>query len=189
MEPEDTRAPHEEPQEDIDFEPEDELGSLGAASAKLKKLRAELEKAKAERQEYLDGWQRCKADSANQRKDMHESALRTAARGKEDLIEDIIPALDSFDMAAQSEQWASVGDGFRTGMEQVKNQLVDILARHGAERYGKIGEMFDPRLHDAVQELSDVAGEPGSIVRILRFGYRAGERVIRPAQVIIKKHG
>ncbi len=63
------------------------------------------------------------------------------------------------------------------------------LRRNGVERYAKAGEKYDPHLHDAIQESDDVSGEPGSIVRVLRYGYRTSERVIRPAQVILKKHG
>lgn len=177
-----------EEHDDIDFEPEDEMGTVGAAKAKMQKLRDELEKAKAERQEYLDGWQRAKADAINQRKEAAQNAERGAARKLEELIEDLLPALDSFDMASQTEAWATIDQGWRSGMEQVQNQLLDALKRNGVDRYARVGDMYDPYIHDAVQEMDDVAGEPGSIVRILRYGYRTPERVIRPAQVIIKSH-
>jgi molecular chaperone GrpE len=173
--------------EDIDFEPEDELGSIGAVKAKLQKLREELDKVKAERQEYLDGWQRCKADAINAKKDALAAGERQAQRRIEDFIECMLPALDSFDMAAASEAWATIDKGWRTGMEQVQNQLLDTLSRAGVQRFGKIGEVFDHVLHEAVEERDDVAGEPGTIVRVLRRGYKSGERILRPAQVIVKK--
>lgn len=173
--------------DDIDFEPEDELGDVGAAKAKLKKLRDELAAVKNERQEYLDGWQRAKADVINARKDALSEADRIASRKIEALVEDILPALDSFDMAAQSEAWATIDDGWRSGMENVQNQLLEALRRNGIERFGKVGEMYDHYRHDVVQEMDDVAGKPGSIARILRYGYKCGEKIIRPAQVIIKK--
>ena len=179
---------NEKEREDIDFEPEDELGSVGAAKAKMQKLKDELEKVKAERHEYLDGWQRSKADSINQRKELIANAERAAERKIEGFIEDILPALDSFDMATQSEAWATIDSGWRGGMEQVQNQLLEALRRNGVERFARVGDMYYPHLHDAVQEMDDVAGEPGSIVRILRYGYKMGERIIRPAQVILKTH-
>jgi len=172
---------------DIDFEPEDELGDIGAAQAKLKKLKEELEKVKKERQEYLDGWQRCKADAVNARKDIETRASRSAEMLREALVHDIIPALDSFDMAAESEAWTTVGDGWRSGMERVRDQLIDALKRHGIERYGKVGDMLDHAIHEVAQEVDDVAGEPGEIVKILRAGYRSNERILRPAQVITKR--
>lgn len=180
------RAPNEELADEVNFEPDEELGDIGAAKAKLKKLKDELEKVKMERQAYLDGWQRCKADSINAKRDVESRAARTAEALREALVHDIIPALDSFDMAAQSEAWAEVSDGWRSGMEHVRDQLLDGLKRHGIERFGRVGEKLDHALHEIVEERSDVAGEVGTIVRILRYGYKAGERVLRPAQVIVK---
>lgn len=171
---------------DVDFEPEGDLGDMGAAKAKLKKLRDELEQIKKERQEYLNGWQRCKADSINSSREMEARATRSAELLREELVHDIIPALDSFDMAAGSDAWASVSDGFRSGVEQVQSQLLDALKRHGIERIGRIGDRYDYSLHEVAGEMDDVAGETGAIVRILRHGYRTRDRVLRPAQVFVK---
>lgn len=177
----------DEEQDDINFEPDEELGDVAGAQGKIQKLREELKEAQKKRDEYLDGWQRCKADAVNARRDTLAEADKRGARHKEVLIEEIIPVLDSFDMAAGSESWTEVSDGFRMGMENVRNQLLEVLSRHGVERFGRVGESFDPRMHEAVQEVADVAGEQHSIIKILRYGYRAGERVLRPAQVFVKK--
>src|SRR3989344_2172351 len=176
----------EDTSDEIDFEADEELGDVAGAQAKIKKLREQLKEAQQNGAEYLDGWQRCKADSINGRKEALADAARRAAREKLALIEDIIPVLDSFDMAAGSESWAEVSDGFRTGMEQVRNQLLDVLSHHGVDRFGKIGEQFDPRLHEAVQEVEDVAGAQHSIIKILRYGYRSENGILRPAQVFVK---
>ncbi|MBI4128815.1 MAG: nucleotide exchange factor GrpE [Parcubacteria group bacterium] len=174
-------------EEEVNFEPEEELGDVGPAQAKLKKLREELEKVKKEKQEYLDGWQRAKADAINSKRESETRAARSAEILREELVHDIIPALDSFDMAAGSEAWATVSDGWKSGMERVRDQLLDALKRHGVDRYTKVGDIFNPHLHDVVQEVEDVAGASHEIVKILRYGYKAGERVLRPAQVIVKK--
>jgi molecular chaperone GrpE len=177
----------DEEREDVDFEPEDEMGSLGAVKAKMQKLKDELEKVKKERQEYLDGWQRAKADAINMRKESDLSAKRTGELLREALVHDIIPALDSFDMATQSEAWGAVADGWRAGMEMVRDQLIGALKGHGVERYGKAGDRYDHNIHDAVQETDEMPGKAGEIVRLLRAGYKSGDRVLRPAQVIVKK--
>ena len=173
-------------EDDVNFESEEDLGDVGAAQAKLKKLKDELEKVKAEKQEYLDGWQRCKADSVNAKKESLASAARSAERKLEGLVHDIVPALDSFDMAAQSEAWEGVSNGFRSGMENIQDQLLQALRKSGVERYGKVGEPFDHALHEAVEERDDVAGGSNTIVRILRYGYKKGDQILRPAQVVIK---
>ena len=174
-------------EDDVDFEVDEELGDIDAAKAKLKKLKDELEKVKKERQEYLDGWQRCKANAINARKDTESKAARTAELLREALVHDIIPALDSFDMAAEGEAWGAIDEGWRSGMERVRGQLLEALKKHGIERYGKVGDMLDHAIHEVVQESDEMPGKSGEIVRVLRSGYRAGERVLRPAQVITKK--
>jgi len=172
--------------DEINFEPEDEMGDIGAAQAKIKKLREQLKEAQEKRDEYLDGWQRCKADSINARKEAAEKDTQAHGRGKETVIEDIVPVLDSFDMAAAGEAWLSVDENWRNGIDLIRNQLLDVLSRHGIERFGRVGDQFDHQIHEAVQEVDDMPGRSGEVVRILRYGYKMGDRVIRPAQVIIK---
>jgi len=171
----------------VEFEANDESNEALGTQAKLKKLREQLKEAEKKRDEYLTGWQREKADAINMRRETLADGERRAMREKLSLIEDLIPVLDSFDMAAGSESWSEVNDGFRTGMEAVRNQLLDVLSRSGVERYGKVGERFDPRTEDAVQEVDDVPGEAQSVVKILRYGYKMDDRILRPAQVIVKK--
>lgn len=179
--------------DDVTFEDESDSdmkrGATADATAKIAKLKAELAEVKEQRQEYLDGWQRCKADTVNARKEALASAERSAQRALENFIEELLPAIDGFDMAAASESWGTVDEVWRTGIGHIHNQLLEVLGSHGVTRFGKVGEHFSPHLHEAVQEVDGVAGEPGSIVRVLRSGYRMGERIIRPAQVIVKAHG
>lgn len=172
--------------DDMDFEPEDELGSVGAAQAKIKKLRAELKEAQTKRDEYLAGWQREKADAINLKKEAAHDAIRMAARVKANFVEDLLPALDSFDLAYGSPSWESVDATWRNGIDGIRNQLIDMLTQNGITRFGKVGERLDPYLHEAVQEVTDAPGESGEIVKVLRAGYRAGDHVLRAAQVIVK---
>lgn len=175
------------PEPEVDFEADEEMGDLAGAQVKIRKLRDQLKEAQTKRDEYLDGWQRCKAESVNVRKEAFAAGDRAASRAKDSVIEDIIPVLDSFDMAATGEAWANVDESWRSGIEQIRNQLLDVLSRNGVTRYTKVGDMSDHNLHEVVQEMGDVAGESGEIVRILRYGYKTQEKILRPAQVIVKK--
>lgn len=177
----------DEVKDDVDFEPEDELGEAGAALAKLKKLRGELKEAQTKRDEYLAGWQRSKADYVNAKREALAAAERATSREKESFIEDLLPVLDSFDMAASSEAWQSMDPEWRSGIGHIQNQLLDALDKHGVKRFGKTGDKFDPRQHDAAQEVDDGDGESHTILKVLRHGYRSGERIIRPAHVIVRK--
>ncbi|MDO8521923.1 MAG: nucleotide exchange factor GrpE [bacterium] len=170
-----------------DFELEGEENGSATLANKLKKLRAELEKCKEEKREYLVGWQRCKADSINARKEAASIAERVGNRARDFLVEDIIPALDSFDMAIASDAWAQMDANWRTGMENVRAQLITALLNQGVTAYAEIGDAFDPTLHEAVQEI-DADGESGSVARILRRGYKSAGNIIRPAQVAIVAH-
>ena len=170
------------PDVEIDFEPDDEFGDIGSVKAKLQKLRVELAEVKKERDENLLGWQRCKADTVNAKKEAQEALSRARSLGKESLVEEIIPALDSFDMAMQGEAWTTVDAVWRAGVESIHAQLISILESNGITAFGGVGERFDATLHEALQETE---GEPGTIIRVVRRGYRSGERILRPAQVVV----
>lgn len=171
--------------EDIDFEPEDELGGEGALKAKLKKLKDELAEVKKERQEYLDGWQRAKADLINAKKEAAEALQRAAGTGRDAFVEELIPALDSFDMAMRSDAWKSVDPAWRVGVESIYAQLQGILQANGIEIFGKKGDAFDPTLHEAMEERE--GGTSHTIAKVLRCGYRTKSRILRAAQVAIYK--
>ena len=171
--------------EDVDFEPEDEMGSVGAVKAKMAKLRDELKEAKERRDEYLDGWQRCKAEMVNSKREAGEAHARAGARGKEIFVEELIPALDGFDLAMQGEAWQNVDSAWRAGVESIKGQIERVLQAHGVEIYGKVGGTFDPSLFEAIQE--EEGGESHTVAKVFRRGYRTKDRVLRPAQVAIYK--
>lgn len=172
---------------DVSFEPEEELADIGALQQKLKKLKLELANCKAERAQFLDGWQRCKADSINARRESFEQARREKERAKETIIEDIIPALDSFDMARQGEAWQKVDVSWRGGIERVQDLLIDALKRNGIERFGKAGDKYDDELHESLGEEEDAGADAGAVVRVVRHGYKTADRVLRPAHVTIAR--
>lgn len=171
---------------DVEFEHEDapENQAHEKLLAKIEKLKTELEKTKAEKQEYLDGWQRMRADTANMKRDQAALLERMGNAVKEEVITDIIPILDSFDMAMQGEQWSTVDAAWRKGVEYIRAQCEKVLEKHGITSFGAVGDMFDPNLHESVQEVQADATSR-SIVRIARKGYRSNDRIIRPTQVII----
>lgn len=174
-------------QDDVIFESDEDLGDVAAAAQKVKHLRKELREAQAKRDEYLAGWQRCKADSINSKKDAVLSAERATAREKESFINDLLPVLDAFDMAFSSDAWQAVDERWQSGVSHIQNQLLDALGKHGIERFGKSNEKFDPRLHEAADEVEDGSGESHTILRVLRHGYRIGGSTVRPAHVIVRK--
>ena len=174
---------------DVEFEHEDapENQAHEKFIAKIEELKTELESTKAEKQEYLDGWQRMRADVANMKREQAGYTERIQNALKEEVVSDIIPILDSFDMAMRGEKWNSVDAAWRKGVEYIRAQCVSVLEKHGISPFGEVGDEFAPALHESVQEVDDASVPPHHIVRVLRRGYRSGDRLIRPAQVIVSR--
>jgi len=174
---------------DIEFENEDapENKAHEKLLSKVEKLKEELKSCKAERQEYLDGWQRMRADMANAKRDNVTTLEKLAKVHKGETLEDLIPVLDSFDMAMGSDTWNNVDETWRKGIEHIRAQCYAVLERHGITAFGTIGEQFNPQLHEAVQEIDETEKSPNTIVRVVRTGYKMGDQIIRPAQVAVAK--
>jgi len=169
----------EEDFDDISYEPDQ-------AGDKLKKLKEELAQCKKERQEYLDGWQRLKADTVNARKAEIERAQKAKSTTTEEIIADILPAIDSFDSAQASASWRVVDEVWRRGVEAIKTQLEQGLARHGITRFGKAGDTFNPTMHEAVREVpASKEHAEGTVVAVIRSGWKANGHIIRPAHVAV----
>ena len=157
----------------------------------MKKLREKLAIAVKEKQEYLDGWQRIKAEFANAKKIEKEEKERFVKFAEENLLEELIPVLDSFDMAtANKAAWEALPAQWRQGMEYVRSQLLGILEAHGLTAIDPQGAVFDPREHSAVAEIpSEKEEESGRVAEVLQRGYSLSGKVLRPAQVKVYSSG
>jgi molecular chaperone GrpE len=169
--------------DDVDFESEEEMGSSAALKVKLAKIKEEFEAVKKERAEFLDGWQRCKAESVNSRREAEEARVRAAHSGRENFILDLLPALDSFDMAMQGEAWQKVDATWRSGVESIRSQIEKVLKDNDVEAFGAPGDVFDPALHEPIKESS--GGVSHTVEHVYRRGYRTKTRTLRPAQVSV----
>ncbi|MCE9644208.1 nucleotide exchange factor GrpE [Candidatus Parcubacteria bacterium] len=172
----------EKEKDDVTFEEDSELTS---PAEQMKKLREKLATCVAEKQEYLDGWQRIKAEFANSKKLEKEEKERFIKFAEENLLEELIPVLDSFDMAtANSASWEALPPEWRKGMEYVRSQLLGILESHGLKALDPKGKPFDPREHAAVAEVPAENGEGDhTVAQVLQRGYTLNGKVLRPAQV------
>lgn len=151
----------------------------------IKKLRDKLKKCVEEKQEYLDGWQRAKADFVNARKKEDELRAGLVVFAKQGLIQDMLTSIDNFDMAfANKEVWESVDKNWRVGIEHIHSQLLKSLEEHGLEQFDPLGEEFDPNRHDSVESVvTDKKDDDHKVVEVMQKGYVLGDKVIRPAKV------
>ncbi|MEX0931348.1 MAG: nucleotide exchange factor GrpE [Candidatus Paceibacterota bacterium] len=151
----------------------------------IKKIKDKLSVCQRERQEYLDGWQRAKADLLNARKRDEELLREAKERVSESVLMDIIPVIDSFEMAfSNKEAWEKVDQGWRTGVEYIANQLRSVLSERGIVEINPVGDTFDPALHESVgEEKGEDKKLDNTISSVIQKGYVLNNRVLRPAKV------
>lgn len=151
----------------------------------VKKLRDKLKKCTEEKQEYLNGWQRSKADFINARKKEEEMRAELVSFAKEGLILDIITTIDNFNMAfANKDAWESVDKNWRVGMEHIHCQLLKTLEENGLKQFAPLGEEFNPMCHDSVESvITDKKKDDHKIIEVIQKGYVLNGKIIRPAKV------
>ena len=165
----------------------DEDGALPDLQAKIKKLKADLIRSEKERREYLDGWQRAKADLINFKKEdakRMEELIRFASTA---LLYDLLPALDGLDMAlagARTPEETKLEQGIRI----IRAQLADMLKKQGiVEIAVRPGDPFNPEKHESIGEVESEEYPAGSVAEVAQRGYESAGRIIRPTRVRLAK--
>lgn len=172
----------EENTNEVELVPDEDAGAADPI-ARIKKLKADIARIDKERKEYLDGWQRAKADLINYRKDERSRFEDLARYAAGDIVQELIGVLDNFDLALG----AGVPPEVEKGIVLIRGQLEGVVRKQGVEMADtKISDPFDPALHEAIgEEESDAPA--GTIARVLQKGYRMQGRIIRPARVKLSK--
>jgi molecular chaperone GrpE len=144
---------------------------------------ADIDLLQRERDDLLDTSQRLQADFENYRKRVLREQTALVERATEGLLEQLLPVLDSFELALANFDADVDADRVRKGIELVYAELIGVLERAGLERIDALGEAFDPNEHEAVmQEDGDGDGE-ARVSGVLRAGWKLKGRVLRPAMV------
>ncbi len=172
---------------DPEFVESHEDGDELVGTDQIKKLKEKIKELEKEKTEYLDGWQRARADYANLQKTTDEDKKRFREHFAARFVEDLLPVMDSFAMAmSNKEAWEKVDQTWRTGVEYIYNQLMNALKEHNLEQIGESGDTFDPSLHEAVSEVeTNDKRFDGKIDKVLQQGYKLGDSVLRPARVTV----
>jgi molecular chaperone GrpE len=160
--------PAKEQLDEVELDGEPEEDRLAAAEAKA--------------QEHLDDLQRLAADFENYKKRTAREQASLSARAAERLVKELLPIVDDLERAleaAEEHEEAKLEDGVRL----VHRQLASVLEREGLAEIETNGK-FDPHVHEAL--LSQPSDEQeGSVLEVLQKGYTLGDRVLRPARVVI----
>jgi molecular chaperone GrpE len=160
-------------------ESEEQRQESGAAvEAPERDLAAELEQLE-------DRYKRSLADLDNYRKRSAAEIQRRVTESSEALIGDWLDAVDSVERALVM---AEPGSPLSVGLQAVLEQMEAILERQGVSRIGAPGEQFDPERHEAIGVVPAAGDTPDrTIVEVARSGYALGDRVLRPAQVVVAR--
>jgi molecular chaperone GrpE len=142
----------------------------------------ELVALRRERDEYLDALQRLKAEFDNFRKRMAREQADLVTRANEQLVKELLPVLDDLSralVAAEEHEEAALEDGVKL----VHRSFADLLRREGLVEIETDGR-FDPHVHEALLSQPSEA-EEGSVIEVVQKGYRLGDKVLRPARVVV----
>jgi len=153
-------------------------------------LDALLADTQRERDEYLELAKRTKADFENYRRRMAADVQAAVARGKGELLRDVVPVLDDLERAIQAAGLDPEGDsedGLAHGVLLVFRSLRDSLSRNGVEAVDPKGEKFDPVVHEALSTVAADGVESGVVVEVVQKGYRVRDQLIRPARVVVSE--
>ncbi|MAF80112.1 nucleotide exchange factor GrpE [bacterium] len=149
-----------------------------------KELKNKLKEAEKQRDEYLEGWKRAKADFINYKKEEGERLANVVTSAEGAVIEDMIRVLDSLNLGLVSCREETPE---KKGMELIRTQLEDALKKYGVEKIQiEVGEEFDPNTQECLEVLESKKPK-GTIIEEVEAGYTMHKKVVRPAKVKVAK--
>lgn len=148
---------------------------------------AQLEKQSSLADEYLDHLRRLKAEFENYKKREEKQRVEFIKFANENLVRELLPVLDSLELALNGVQTSHKLESFLEGVELIRKQLEDILVKNGLVTIQTVGKPFDPKVHEAIMQVESDEFPEDTVTQELRKGYMLNEKVIRPAQVSVSK--
>ena len=153
----------------------------------VSQLRAELAEKSDSCKRLEEDYLRALADFDNLRKRTQRDIEVSRRYALEALVLDLLPVLDNFDRAVQTAGEGASAESLKKGMDLIRRQLCEALSKHGVSEYSCVGSQFDPRKADAISFIHTDEHKPGTVVSEVCKGYSCGERVLRPARVVVAK--
>jgi molecular chaperone GrpE len=148
-------------------------------------LAEQLAAAEAQAAEYLDGWQRARAEFANARKRLERERSESYVNASVDIVTQLLPILDDYDRALNSVPAAIAQDKWFEGIQLVRRKLQTILENLRVAPIQAVGQPFDPNVHEALSLQPSNEYESGTVIAEAQAGYKLGDRVLRPALVFV----
>ncbi len=159
-----------------------------ATPAEPTEAATEIERLQGQAAEYLDGWQRARADFANYKKRIEREQEESRARVVADVMQDFVAILDDLERALQDRPAEGEAASWASGIDMIYRKLMSVLDAEGVRPVIPAeAEVFDPNVHEAVSHEASPDHTTGQIIGVIHQGYRIGERIIRPALVRVAK--
>jgi molecular chaperone GrpE len=158
-----------------------------AASLELEKIQQELLQAQAKADEYLDGWQRSRAEFTNYKKRIERDQAQTYQAAAGSVIRHFLGVVDDLDRALKNRPDQGDGAAWASGIELIYRKLLSILESEGVTPIPAENAMFDPVFHEAVMSEDSNDHESGQVIEVLQQGYMLGDKILRPAMVRVAK--
>ena len=153
----------------------------------LAKAGTPMEELEAERAKLKDQLLRTAADFDNYRKRARKDVELAERKGKEAVLREILPVIDNLERAVAASADAVDVQAVRDGVNMVLKRFEESAARLGIERVESVGQRFDPNLHDAFQQVETDEVAPGTVVQEYQPGYKMGDKLLRPAMVVVAR--
>jgi molecular chaperone GrpE len=148
---------------------------------------AELAKAREERDKFKDQLLRTAADFDNFRKRTQKDLAEEKRRAKEDVVREFLPIIDNLERAVSASSSASDVAAIIEGVRMVLKLFEDQAGRLGLTKVKSVGERFDPAVHDAIQQVETDDHPPGTVIAEIVAGFRLGDKLVRPAMVVVAR--
>jgi molecular chaperone GrpE len=150
-------------------------------------LQEQLAAAQSQAREYLEGWQRARADFVNYKKRVERELQDSYQNAGVDLLTRMFPILSDFERAMSNRPAELQDHTWLEGITLIQKKFQKLLEDNGVVEINPTGQPFDPNLHEAVGTDEDTAVQSGYVTAILQKGYRVGDKVLRPALVRVAR--
>ena len=144
--------------------------------------------AREEAEMYKERWMRLAAEFDNYKKRRAREFELLAASASEEVIRDLLPILDGVDRAlAHGENGDTESEGFREGVKMIMEQFPRVLSNRNLNEIETVGRPFDPTVHEALMQVPSETHDAGIVADVIEKGYRLGDKVLRPAKVVVSR--
>jgi molecular chaperone GrpE len=158
-----------------------------AIEGKMELMRQEMEAAQTKADEYLDGWQRARAEFANYKRRIDREQTQVYQVATANIIKRFLDILDDLERALKNKPQDEEGEAWAEGIELIYRKFITVLEAEGVKPMEADGEYFDPNLHEAISHEDNEDFDSGQIIEVVKRGYYLEDRILRPAMVRVAR--